>query len=179
MVNIMRKQQIAIDGETLTIDDVVSVARNKVKVILSAKAQAKVQTAAEFVKKWIDSGEVIYGVTTGFGPFSDVLISDDKAKVLQRNLIISHAAGVGAPLSVEVVRAAMLLRANTLAKGFSGIRLSTLQLLLDLLNKGVHPIIPEKGSVGASGDLAPLSHMVLVLLGEGEVAAVGGELFRL
>ncbi len=172
----MSTRQIVIDGESLTIDQVVSVARNNAKVKLSVKAENKVKTAAKLVHQWIDSGEVIYGVTTGFGPFSEVVISDDKAKALQHNLIISHAAGVGNPLATEVVRAAMLLRANTLAKGFSGIRLSTLQLLVDLINKGVHPIIPEKGSVGASGDLAPLSHMVLVLIGEGE-AEYKGDVF--
>ncbi|MFX1566162.1 MAG: histidine ammonia-lyase [Promethearchaeota archaeon] len=172
----MSTRQIVIDGESLTIDQVVSVARNNTKVKLSVKAENKVKTAAKLVHQWIDSGEVIYGVTTGFGPFSEVVISDDKAKALQHNLIISHAAGVGNPLATEVVRAAMLLRANTLAKGFSGIRLSTLQLLVDLINKGVHPIIPEKGSVGASGDLAPLSHMVLVLIGEGE-AEYKGDVF--
>ena len=171
----MSTRPVVIDGETLTIDKVVLVARNGVKVKLSAKAERNVQTAAKSVQQWIDSGEVIYGVTTGFGPFSEVVISDDKARALQRNLIISHAAGVGKPLSTEVVRAAMLLRANTLAKGYSGIRLSTLQLLLDLINERVHPIIPEKGSVGASGDLAPLSHMVLVLIGEGE-AEYNGEI---
>ena len=148
-------QKFVLDGETLTIDKVVSVARNGVKVKLSAKAERKVQTAAKSVQQWVNSGEVIYGVTTGFGPFSEVVISDEKARALQRNLIISHAAGVGKPLSTEVVRAAMLLRANTLAKGYSGIHLSTLKLLLGLINERVHPIIPEKGSVGASGDLAP------------------------
>jgi histidine ammonia-lyase len=173
MVRKMSPPQIIIDGETLTIDELVSVARNGVKVKLSPKAEQKVQKAAQFVANWIDSGEVIYGVTTGFGPFSEVVISEEKAQALQRNLIISHAAGVGSPLPTEVVRAAMLLRANTLAKGFSGIRLSTLQLLINLLNKQVHPIIPEKGSVGASGDLAPLSHMVLVLMGEGEAEYKG------
>ncbi len=172
-VNTMSARQVVLDGETLTIDKVVSVARNGVKVKLSAKAERKVQTAAKSVQQWIDSGEVIYGVTTGFGPFSEVVISDDKARALQRNLIISHAAGVGKPLSTEVVRAAMLLRANTLAKGYSGIRLSTLKLLISLINERVHPIIPEKGSVGASGDLAPLSHMVLVLIGEGEAEYKG------
>ena len=159
---------VMINGSSLTIDEVVAVARHGAKVKLAPAAEKKVKDAAKFIQKWIDSGEVIYGVTTGFGPFSEVVISEDKARLLQRNLIISHAAGVGKPLPTEVVRAAMLLRANTLARGHSGIRLTTLRLLLALLNKGVHPIIPEKGSVGASGDLAPLSHMVLVLIGEGK-----------
>ncbi len=164
---------ITLDGETLTIEDVVSVARAGTRVKLSPKAKEKIETAADLVKKWTDSGEIIYGVTTGFGPFSEVVVSNKKARQLQRNLIISHATGVGSPLPVEVVRAAMLLRANTLAKGCSGIQLSTVQLLVDLLNKEVHPIIPEKGSVGASGDLAPLSHLALVLIGEGEAVYNG------
>ncbi|MHA2314962.1 MAG: HAL/PAL/TAL family ammonia-lyase [Candidatus Hermodarchaeia archaeon] len=164
----MGKEKIELDGETLTIEQVISVARNGTQVTLSPKAKTKVEAAAKLIQQWTDSGEVIYGVTTGFGPFSEVVISSDKAREIQRNLLISHAAGVGSPLPIEVVRATILLRANTLAKGFSGIQLSTLQLLLDLLNKRVHPVIPGKGSVGASGDLAPLSHMALVLIGEGE-----------
>lgn len=169
----MNVPYVIIDGETLTIDDIVSVARSGAQVKLSPKAKKKVQHAANFITKLIDLGEIVYGVTTGFGPFSEVVISEDKALALQRNLIISHAAGVGKPLPREVVRAAMLLRANTLAKGNSGIRISTLQLLIDLLNQEVHPIIPEKGSVGASGDLAPLAHMVLVLIGEGKAEYKG------
>jgi histidine ammonia-lyase len=174
-VSVMTIRPVVIDGETLTIDEVVAVARTKAEVKLSAKAEKRMQEAVNFVQQLINSGEVIYGVTTGFGPFSEVIISEEKARLLQRNLIISHAAGVGKPLPIEIIRAAMLLRANTLAKGYSGIRPSTLQLLLALLNKGVHPIIPEKGSVGASGDLAPLAHMALVLIGEGE-AEYNGEI---
>ena len=171
----MSKEKIELDGETLTIEQVIAVARNGTQVTLSSKAKTKVEAAAQLIQQWTDSGEVIYGVTTGFGPFSEVIIPSDKARDIQRNLLISHAAGVGSPLPVEVVRATMLLRANTLAKGFSGIQLTTLQLLLDLLNKRVHPVIPEKGSVGASGDLAPLSHMALVLIGEGQ-AEFNGEI---
>lgn len=173
MVSKLSPQTIIIDGDNLTIDELVTVARNNGKVKLSASAEQKVKTAAQVVANLVDSGEVIYGVTTGFGPLSEVVISEEKVQALQRNLIISHAAGVGSPLPTEVVRAAMLLRANTLAKGYSGVRLPTLQLLIDLLNKNVHPIIPEKGSVGASGDLAPLSHMALVLIGEGEAEYKG------
>ncbi|MFX1508798.1 MAG: histidine ammonia-lyase [Promethearchaeota archaeon] len=169
----MSAGQIVINGNSLTIDEVVAVARHGAKVKLAPAAEKKVKDAAKLIQRWIDLGEVIYGVTTGFGPFSEVIVSEDKARILQRNLIISHAAGVGKPLPTEVVRAAMLLRANTLAKGHSGIRLTTLQLLIALLNKRIHPIIPEKGSVGASGDLAPLSHMVLVLIGEGEAESGG------
>jgi histidine ammonia-lyase len=167
--------KVKVDGDTLSIGDVVAVARNNAQVTLAASAQAKVETAAKLVAQWTEAGDIIYGVTTGFGPLSEIVIPENKALELQRSLLVSHAAGVDAPLSTEVVRAAMLLRANTLAKGYSGIRLTTLKTLLDLINKGVHPIIPSKGSVGASGDLAPLAHMALVLIGEGQ-AEYNGEI---
>jgi histidine ammonia-lyase len=165
--------QVQINGDTLTIEDVVKVAYNKAKVVIPEKVKARVKDCREFLEKLLEEGEVIYGVNTGFGALSDAKISRRELKQLQTNLIRSHSAGVGKPLSTEVVRATMLLRANTLAKGYSGIRLETLETLIEMLNKGVHPIIPEKGSVGASGDLAPLSHMVLVLMGEGEAEYKG------
>ena len=165
--------QVQINGDTLTIEDVVKVAYNKAKVVIPEKVKARVKDCREFLEKLLEEGEVIYGVNTGFGALSDAKISRRELKQLQTNLIRSHSAGVGKPLSTEVVRATMLLRANTLAKGYSGIRLETLETLVEMLNKGVHPIIPEKGSVGASGDLAPLSHMVLVLMGEGEAEYKG------
>ena len=118
--------------------------------------------------------KVVYGITTGFGKFSDVVITNGETKQLQKNLIISHACGVGNILDEEIVRGIMLLRANALSKGYSGARLLTINTLIEMLNKGVHPIIPEKGSLGASGDLAPLAHMVLVMIGEGE-AIYNGE----
>ncbi|MEM3566033.1 MAG: histidine ammonia-lyase [Candidatus Bathyarchaeia archaeon] len=165
--------KVQIDGETLTIEDVVKVAYNKAKVVVPEKVKARVKACREFLERLLEKGEVIYGVNTGFGALSDAKISRSELKKLQINLIRSHAAGVGKPVSTEVVRATMLLRANTLAKGYSGIRLETLETLVEMLNKGVHPIIPAKGSVGASGDLAPLSHMVLVLMGEGEAEYKG------
>ncbi|HBA03109.1 MAG TPA: histidine ammonia-lyase, partial [Clostridium sp.] len=121
----------------------------------------------------VEEDRVVYGITTGFGKFSDVSISGEDCKTLQRNLIISHACGFGNSLDTDIVRTIILLRANALSKGYSGIRLSTLQTLVAMLNKGVHPVIPEKGSLGASGDLAPLSHMVLPMLGEGEAEYKG------
>lgn len=175
MVSEMSHLTLELTGETLTIDEIVQVARHRMKVSLSAQARKNVESSSQLVAQLVDSGEVIYGVTTGFGPYSEVIIPRNRLGELQRNLLISHASGVGAPFPTEVVRAAMLLRANTLAKGYSGIRIQTLKLLLALLNKGIHPIIPEKGSVGASGDLAPLSHMALVLIGEGE-AEYDGEI---
>ena len=159
---------LSIDGEHLTIRHVVDVARNNYTVELSEQAVIKVKKAREYVDSLVDKGAVVYGITTGFGKFSDVFISKEDTKALQRNLIVSHACSLGDPLTEETVRAIMLLRVNALAKGFSGIRLETVNTLVEMLNKGVHPLIPEKGSLGASGDLAPLANLVLVMLGEGE-----------
>jgi len=161
-------KKVLIDGETLTIEDVVDVARRNTTVVVSDQAREKVKEAREALERLVKKNKTIYGVTTGFGAFGNVTIAPKDLKKLQVNLIRSHSSGVGKPLSREVTRALMLLRANTLAKGHSGIRVETLDALVQMINKRVHPVIPEKGSVGASGDLAPLSHMVLVLIGEGE-----------
>lgn len=160
--------KVIIDGQGLTIQDFINVARNGYTVELSREAEARVVKARKLVDRFVKEGRVEYGITTGFGKFSDVVISGEEAKSLQRNLIISHACAVGEEFEEEVVRGIMLLRANALAKGHSGIRLSTLKTLIMMLNKGVIPVIYQKGSLGASGDLAPLSHMVLVMIGEGE-----------
>jgi histidine ammonia-lyase len=157
-----------IEGYGLRIEDVVNVAFNGAGVGLSERAVSSMEASRAFVLNCLETGRAIYGVTTGFGRFSQVLISSEDARVLQKNLLRSHATGVGDPLPSPTVRAAMLLRANTLAKGFSGVRTELVKTLLDMLNESVHPIIPEKGSLGASGDLAPLAHMGLVLMGEGE-----------
>lgn len=166
-------QTLILDGKSLTINRVMDVARFGFKVEISAEATEKVIVARKFVDDLVDSKKVVYGITTGFGKFSDVVISKEETQDLQTNLIISHSCGVGNPLDEEVVRAIMLLRVNNLVKGHSGVRLETVQTLVDMINKGVHPIIPEKGSLGASGDLAPLSHMVLVMLGLGEATYKG------
>ena len=121
----------------------------------------------------LEKGEVVYGVTTGFGAFKDKIISIDQVEQLQRNILLSHAVGTGEPFDVPTTRAIMLIRANTLAAGHSGIRTSTLQGLLNMLNNYIHPVIPSKGSLGASGDLAPLAHMALPLIGEGTVEYQG------
>jgi len=165
---------IKLDGRSLTIEQVIKVVRNFGKAELSNESKEAVIKCREYVDKKLEEGVVIYGLTTGFGKFADTVIDTDASADLQRNLIISHACGMGIPLPAEAVRAAMLLRCNALARGNSGIRLQTIQTLLDMLNKRVHPIVPEKGSLGASGDLAPLSHIVLVMLGEGE-AEYNGE----
>jgi len=165
--------EVCIDGETLTIKDVVKVARKNAKVVIPEKVKKQVKKSREVLVKLVRGNRVIYGVNTGFGALSNVVIPPQEIKQLQYNLIRSHSTGVGKPLSTEIVRALMLLRANTLAKGYSAIRLETLETLVEMLNKGVHPIIPAKGSVGASGDLAPLSHMILVLMGEGKAEYQG------
>ena len=161
-------ERLLIDGNHLTIEDVVRTAREQIQVAMTVEAAQRVQESRNVVDDFVEEERVVYGITTGFGKFSDVLISKEEAVQLQRNLIISHACGVGEPLPEEIVRGVMLLRANALSKGYSGVRLETIQVLLDMLNKKVHPVIPEKGSLGASGDLAPLAHMVLVMMGEGE-----------
>ncbi len=166
-------QEIVIDGENLTIKDVVAVARHNAIVKISEKAKKKVRRAREALERLVKEKKTIYGVTTGFGAFGNVAIPSKDLKELQVNLVRSHSSGIGKPLSREVTRALMLLRANTLAKGYSGVRLENLEALVKMINKGVHPVIPEKGSVGASGDLAPLSHMVLVMIGEGEAEYQG------
>ncbi|MDR3586553.1 MAG: histidine ammonia-lyase [Desulfosporosinus sp.] len=165
---LLEQPKVILDGETLTLEQVVAVARYGAQVDLHLVAKEKVLRSRDYVDQLIEDNQLVYGITTGFGMFSNVVISKDDAKKLQRNLIMSHSTGVGEPLAPEIVRAILLLRANALAKGFSGIRLSTLETLIEVLNSGIVPVVPEKGSLGASGDLAPLSHMVLVLLGEGE-----------
>ncbi len=160
--------KVIIDGNSLTLEQLVKVCRENVEVELSKQAKEKVIKSRKIVDKFVDQQKTVYGITTGFGKFSDVTISKEETKQLQKNLIMTHAVGVGNPLDVEIVRAVILLRANALSKGYSGIRLSTLETLIEMLNKGVHPVIPEKGSLGASGDLAPLSHMVLVMIGLGK-----------
>ena len=172
--------EIILDGESLTFEQVLAVAfgkPNAIRVKLSDNAEAQVKRSANAVRKLIERGEIAYGITTGFGAFKDKIISREEVEILQRNIVVSHAVGVGKPFDVPTTRAIMLIRANTLARGFSGIRLETLELLLEFLNRGVHPVIPEKGSLGASGDLAPLAHMSCVLIGEGE-AEFGGEILQ-
>ena len=162
--------QLSINGHTLSIQDVVRVARNtQTTISLSPESQQGIREAREAVERWIAEGRVVYGLTTGFGEFANVVIPADQAAELQVNLIRSHSAGVGDLLPKNVVRAMMLLRANALASGRSGIRLQTVETLLALLNADLVPDIPSQGSVGSSGDLAPLSHLALALIGEGSL----------
>lgn len=166
---------IKLDGNLLTIEQVLQVAEQHTRVELLPEAVKKVERAAAAVQDLLARGEIVYGVTTGFGAFKDRIISPDQVENLQRNILVSHAVGTGNLFDIPTTRAIMLIRANTLARGHSGIRPSTLQFLLEMLNRGVHPCIPEKGSLGASGDLAPLAHMALVIIGEGE-ARLNGEI---
>jgi histidine ammonia-lyase len=162
------RMTVVIDGESLTIDDVMQVARNNEKVEIAASAIKKMEKSRAVVERAIKDGSTVYGVNTGFGDLASVSIGPKDLAKLQVNLIRSHSAGVGEPFSRDIVRGMMLLRANALAKGFSGVRLEVVQMLIDLLNACVIPVVPQKGSVGSSGDLAPLAHMVLVMIGEGE-----------
>jgi histidine ammonia-lyase len=167
---------LSLNGESLTIDQVLAVAEGvpgTPVVELSPDATHKVQRAQQAVAELIAGGEIVYGITTGFGAFKDQIIDPGQVQQLQRNIVMSHAVGVGPPFDRQTVRALMLIRANTLAKGHSGVRLETLRLLMEMLNRGVHPVVPSQGSLGASGDLAPLAHMALVLIGEGEAEYQG------
>ena len=159
---------VAVDGESLTIDDVVLVARFGKKVELAVPAIELIKKSRDVIEDAIKEGRTIYGVNTGFGELSNVSIGLEDLAKLQVNLIRSHSVGVGEPFPIDVVRGIMLLRANALAKGYSGVRVEVIITLIEMLNSGVTPVVPQQGSVGSSGDLAPLAHMVLVMLGEGE-----------
>jgi histidine ammonia-lyase len=164
----MKKNKIILDGQSLSINDMVAVSRHGAQVELSNEAKSAIKKSREWVEKAVAEGKVMYGITTGFGAFKNIAINENQTAELQLNLIRSHSSGIGEPFSEDVCRAVMLLRANSLAKGYSGVRLIVIEKLLELINKKVYPYIPSQGSVGSSGDLAPLCHMTLVLLGEGE-----------
>ncbi|MED4205326.1 histidine ammonia-lyase [Neobacillus mesonae] len=164
---------IELDGMTLDRKKIERIARGMAHVTVPEANLIRVRASRERIEKQINDGKVIYGVNTGFGKLSDIEIEKDDIAKLQLNLLRADAVGVGEPLPTPVVRAMMTLRANSLVKGFSGIREETLKLLIDMINEGVHPIVPCKGSVGASGDLAPLSHVAIVLVGEGKAEFQG------
>jgi len=161
-------ERVLVDGDTLTLEEVLAVSHGRARAELSPGARDRVRRARALVEARLEDGEAHYGINTGFGTLAEVRIERADLERLQRNLVLSHAAGVGSPLPIAEARALMLLRANVLAKGVSGIREETLDLLLAMLDRGVVPVVPERGSVGASGDLAPLAHLALVLVGEGE-----------
>ncbi len=156
-------------GHDLTLEQLIAIADEAVEVTLGADARARVVRARAVVDARAAGDTAVYGINTGFGSFAETRIERDDLAMLQINLLRSHAAGVGEPLPVRAVRAAMALRVNVLAKGFSGVRVETLDALIAALNRGVHPLVPSRGSVGASGDLAPLAHIALTLIGEGQV----------
>jgi histidine ammonia-lyase len=160
---------VTLDGHSLTIGDVVAVARQDARVAIDAKALTAVAQSRQAVEAAVARGDTIYGVNTGFGKLAHVRIPPEQARQLQLNLIRSHASGVGEPLPADAVRAMMLLRANVLMRGTSGVRPVLPELLVDMLNRKLHPTVPSQGSVGASGDLAPLSHLALAMIGEGDV----------
>lgn len=166
-------ESIVLDGHTLTRQQVARIVKREASVVLSRESEERVRQSRMRIEKRLAEGQAIYGVNTGFGKLSHMRIKDSDNEQLQLNLLRSDAVGVGEPFPTDVVRAMMVLRANALARGFSGIRHETLRLLLDCINKGVHPIVPSQGSVGASGDLAPLSHLALVLVGEGKAEFEG------
>jgi histidine ammonia-lyase len=167
-------ETVKVDGRNLTVDMVEAVARRGAVVTLDSDARARVGETRRVVEEILASGAVVYGINTGFGKLAEVRISSDQLEQLQLNLLRSHACGVGEPFVEDVVRAMLLLRANVLATGHAGCRPEVVERILELLEAGVHPVVPCRGSVGASGDLAPLAHLALVLVGEGE-AVVGGE----
>ena len=164
---------VVINGKNLTVEEIIRVCRGMEKVKMSADAEKAVNKARAYIEKKLDEGAIIYGLTTGFGKFANVFISSEETADLQKNLIMSHTCTAGEPYETKYVRAAMLLRCNSLSRGNSGIRLSTIQTMLDMLNAGIHPVVPCKGSLGASGDLAPLSHIALALIGMGNVEYKG------
>jgi histidine ammonia-lyase len=158
---------VLLDGHSLTIDQLTDIADGRATVSLAPEARQRIETSRAVVDRHANDERPLYGINTGFGALAETTIPREALQQLQLNLLRSHAAGVGEPLPVRSVRAAMALRANVLAKGYSGIRSRTVEHLLELINRNVHPVVPGRGSVGASGDLAPLAHLALVLIGEG------------
>src|SRR6266576_4687387 len=164
---------IALSGNDLTFEQLHAVALRGEKVALTGDAVERMKASRAVVDRVLASGATAYGINTGFGKLASVRISSEQVRQLQVNLVRSHACGVGEPLSKPETRAIMLLRANALAKGFSGVRPGTVETLCAMLNAGVHPVIPSQGSVGASGDLAPLAHLAQVVIGEGHAVHRG------
>ncbi len=164
---------IDLNGKILQLSQLVDIARRNASIRISPGSIARIQKARQLVDRWVAQGERIYGVTTGFGALSEVTISPEDTKTLQKNILFSHAAGMGRNLDADVVRAMMALRVNDFCRGNSGLRLKTIETLVQLLNTGIIPVVPEKGSVGASGDLVPMAHLSLVLIGEGEAIVDG------
>lgn len=167
------KKHIVLNGSDFLLEDLVDIARNNVGIKISVNSESRINKARDLVDKWVKGGERIYGVTTGFGALSEVTISLQDTKKLQKKILFSHSAGIGNPLEEDVVRAMIALRVNDFCRGNSGLRLTTIKKLARILTAGIVPVVPEKGSVGASGDLVPMAHLALVLIGEGEAFVDG------
>ncbi|MCU7498866.1 MAG: histidine ammonia-lyase [Ignavibacteria bacterium] len=168
----MKRPIMEVDGNSLSLSKIELFLRENPLVRLSKESEKKVKRARALIEKWVENEEVIYGVTTGFGEFSNVRISKEDLASLQENLILSHSVGTGEYLPPFIVKIMMLLRVNALAKGHSGIRLSTVNLLMDMMNNNIIPVVPSQGSVGSSGDLVQLSHLVLAMIGKGRVQVI-------
>jgi len=164
----MKRNFITIDGNSLKLENSIKAVQGNYEIKLSKSSITKIKASRKLVDKWIKDKEVVYGINTGFGEFKDVIISPDDTERLQRNLILSHSAGIGNYLPDVIVRLMMLFRINSLAKGYSGVRLELIEFLISVFNKKIIPLVPSQGSVGSSGDLAPLSHMALTYIGEGK-----------
>ena len=169
----MTQKTIVLDGENFQLEELVDIARNGYDIAIAASSKDRIKKARTLVETWVNNGERIYGVTTGFGALSDVTISLSDTRRLQKKILFSHAAGMGKHVADDVVRAMMALRINDFCRGNSGLRLETIEMLARMLNTGIVPVVPEKGSVGASGDLVPMAHLALVMIGEGEAFVDG------
>ena len=164
--------KLIIDGASLTLEQIEYFLHENPDIVISKESIVRIKKSRALVEKWVDSGESIYGVTTGFGEFSNVSISKENLKLLQENLILSHAVGCGENLPPFIVKIMMLLRLNALARGYSGVRLETLELLIKMMKHNIIPVVPSQGSVGSSGDLVQLAHLVLAMIGKGRVQIV-------
>ncbi len=168
----MTRTKLVIDGSSLTLEKIESFLKENPEVVISPNSIKKIKRARALVDKWVERGEVIYGVTTGFGEFANVNISKENIQKLQENLILSHAVGCGKNLPPMIVKVMMLLRLNALARGYSGVRYETLRLLTAMMNNNIIPVVPSQGSVGSSGDLVQLAHLVLAMIGKGRVQII-------
>ena len=168
----MKKNKLIINGKSLTLEKIEHFLNENPDIVISKESVTKINMSRTLVEKWVNEGEVVYGITTGFGEFSNVNISKKDLRTLQENLIFSHAFGCGENLPPKIVKIMMLLRLNALARGYSGIKLSTLQLLLKMMNHNIIPVVPSQGSVGSSGDLVPLAHLVMPMLGKSKVQII-------
>ncbi len=168
----MKKNKLIINGQSLTLEKIEYFLNDNPDIVISNESVDKIKKSRALVEKWVEEGKVIYGVTTGFGEFSNINISKQDLRTLQENLILSHAIGCGKNLPTKIVKLMMLLRVNALARGYSGIKLSTLQLIIKMMKHNIIPVVPSQGSVGSSGDLVPLAHLVIPMLGKGKVQII-------